>query len=54
VRTVHTLVHERVEVVNLPEPEPHDDFVVVKVISSALIGSYESARSGHVVDLSSI
>lgn len=38
-KTVRVLGDDQVEVVDLPEPEPHDDFVVVKVMSSSICGT---------------
>jgi L-iditol 2-dehydrogenase len=38
---------QRVEVIDLPEPEPHDDFVVVKVLASAICGSERHAYDGE-------
>jgi threonine dehydrogenase-like Zn-dependent dehydrogenase len=38
-RTVHTLGHKAVEVVDLAEPEPKDDLVVVRIEASSICGS---------------
>jgi len=38
-KTVHMLGDRKVEVVDVPEPEPRDDLVVVKIMSSVLCGS---------------
>lgn len=38
-KTVRVLGDDQVEVVELPEPEPHDDYVVVKVMSSSICGT---------------
>ncbi len=46
-KTVRMLGREKVEVVDLPDPEPKDDLVVVKVMSSALCGSEKAAYFGE-------
>ncbi len=44
-KIVEMLGERRVEVVELPEPEPRDDFVVVKVMASTICGT--EARTYH-------
>ncbi len=38
-KTVHMLGKEQGKAVDLPEPEPKDDLVVVKIMSSGIYGT---------------
>ena len=46
-KSVHMLGDRKVEVVELPEPEPRDDLVVVKIVSSVLCGTEHRAYFGE-------
>lgn len=46
-KSVHMLGKEKVEVFDLPEPEPKDDLVVVKVLSSVICGTEYNAYFGQ-------
>ncbi|MHA2088231.1 MAG: zinc-dependent alcohol dehydrogenase [Promethearchaeota archaeon] len=45
-KTVHILGNEEVEVVDIPEPEPKDDLVVVKILSSGICGTEHTSYFG--------
>jgi threonine dehydrogenase-like Zn-dependent dehydrogenase len=45
-KTVHMLGKEKVETLDLPEPEPYDDFVVVKIMCSAICGTEHNSYFG--------
>jgi len=38
----------KIEVIDLPEPEPHDNFVVVKIMSSVICGTEYTSYFGDV------
>lgn len=42
-RAVRILGDQRVDIIDAPEPEPHDDYVVVKVVASAICGTERHA-----------
>lgn len=46
-KTVHVLGNEKVEVVDIPEPEPQEDLVVVKVLSSGICGTESTSYFGQ-------
>jgi threonine dehydrogenase-like Zn-dependent dehydrogenase len=46
-KTVHILGKEKVEVIDIPEPKPKDDLVVVKIMSSAICGTENSTYYGQ-------
>jgi threonine dehydrogenase-like Zn-dependent dehydrogenase len=45
-KTVHMLGNEQVEVGDIPEPEPKDDLVVVKILSSGICGTEYTSYYG--------
>lgn len=45
-KTVRILGKEQVEVVDIPEPEPKDDLVVVKILSSGICGTEHTSYFG--------
>ena len=52
-KTVRMLGREQVEVIEIPEPEPKDDMVVVKILSSTLCGTeYHAYHAPDAVDIS--
>jgi len=47
-KTVHMLGNGKVEILDLPEPEPYDNFVVVKIMSSTICGTEYTSYFGNV------
>jgi propanol-preferring alcohol dehydrogenase len=46
-KTVHMLGKGRIEVIDLPEPEPYDNYVVVKIESSTICGTDYNSYYGQ-------
>ena len=45
-KTLRVLGNEKIEVLDIPEPEPLDDLVVVKILSSGICGTEHSTYFG--------
>ena len=45
-KTVRVFGNEKIEVIDIPEPEPKDDLVVVKIVSSGICGTEHSTYFG--------
>lgn len=48
-KTVHMLGKGEVEILDIPEPEPKDDLVVVKILTSAICGTEKPSYFGNSV-----
>ena len=46
-RTVHMLGNRGIEVIDVPEPEPKDDQVVVRIVASGICGTERHAYNGE-------
>jgi len=47
-KTVHMLGNGKIEIIDLPEPDPNDDYVVVKIMSSTICGTEYTSYFGKV------
>jgi propanol-preferring alcohol dehydrogenase len=46
-KTVHMLGNGNIEIIDLPEPEPYDNFVVVKIMCSSICGTEFTSYFGN-------